>query len=76
MNTFNINWDGISYSVPTIHKAFFQGEEIFTNPDKAIYIIKPSESDIIIYKKEQFLDLHGDKIESEVVKSAFRNYIV
>ena len=76
MQNFKINWDGISYSVPTIQKAFIEGEEIVTNPDKAIYVIKPSEGDIIIYKNEQFLDIDGNRIASKIVKKAFKNHVV
>lgn len=68
--------DDYVYSVPTMEKTVFNGEELYTSRDKAIYVIKPTEKDVIIFKDHKFFDIYGHQITSKLVHEAFKNHVV
>lgn len=76
MRNFIITWDEITYSVPTIGSVQHKGSLIVLNKEDGKCIIAPKGSDPIIVKFDEFYDLDGKLLNSDLVKELIEPYAI
>ncbi|WP_437918898.1 hypothetical protein [Sphingobacterium sp. LRF_L2] len=72
---FTINQNGTVYSVPTVEEVSVKGVLVKTNPELGEYVCVPNDQVIVVYRDNQYLDIHGNRLNwFDDVEKLFREH--